>query len=175
MRVVDERGVGALQPACALDEDHVVGVDHHFRDGVVAEERLERAVAEHVVGDLPDDPPALVARQRGPVERELLGDCVQHPFREVLGGLTLEELGTELRDHRVVDRALHVGVGIAGARRRDRRALHRGVCNGASERDRTLCDHVRGPVSVLLRESVVKTHVYARASAANMRFFFGCS
>ena len=33
------------------------------------EERLERAVAEDVVGDLADDLLALLARQRRPVER----------------------------------------------------------------------------------------------------------
>jgi hypothetical protein len=50
-----------------------VRVDHDLGDGVVAEERLEGPVPEDVVGDLPDDLPALVARERRPVERELRG------------------------------------------------------------------------------------------------------
>ena len=156
--VVDERRVGALQASFPLDEDQVVGVDHHFRDRVVAEERLQRPVAEHVVGDLPDDPPTLVARQRRPVERELLGDRVQDALGQVLGGLPLEELRTDLRDHGVVDAALQLRVRIARTRWGRGLALRRGASNGAGERDRTLGDHVRGPVSVLLRESVVKTH-----------------
>ena len=67
-------GVRALELAVALDVDPVERVDHDLGDGVVAEQRLERAVAEDVVGDLADDLAALLAGQRRPVERELLGD-----------------------------------------------------------------------------------------------------
>ena len=52
VRVVDEGRVGALDLAVALDVDVVVAVDHDLGDGVVAQQRLERAVAEDVVGDL---------------------------------------------------------------------------------------------------------------------------
>ena len=97
--------VRALEPAFALDEDLVVAVDHHFGDRVVAEELFERPVPEHVVGDLALDAPPLLASQRRAVERELLGDRVQHPLGEIPRALALEELRTELRDHRVMDAA----------------------------------------------------------------------
>ena len=44
-----------LELAVALDEDPVEVVDHDLGHGVVAEQRLERPVAEDVVGDLADD------------------------------------------------------------------------------------------------------------------------
>ena len=59
----------ALDLAEPLDVDPVEGVHHHFCHGVVAEEGLERAVAEDVVGDLTDDLTPLLAGQRRPVER----------------------------------------------------------------------------------------------------------
>ena len=77
----------ALQLAGALDVDPVVRVDHDLGHGVVAQERLERAVAEDVVGDLADELPPLLARERRAVERELLGHRAQHAVGEVLGRL----------------------------------------------------------------------------------------
>ena len=150
VRVVHERHVRPLEPARTLDEDQVVSVDHHFADRVVAEKLLERPVPEHVIRDLPLDAPPLLAGQRRPVEGELLGDRVQHALREVLGALALEELRAELGDHGVMDRALQLGVRVARAGRNHRRIRRGGGGNGASERNRTLCDYVRGPVLVLL-------------------------
>ena len=112
VRVVEEAGDRALELAGALDVDPVVRVDHDLGHGVVAQERLERAVAEDVVGDLADELAPLLARQRRAVERELLGDRAQHALGEVLVRLALEELGAELLDARVVDARLQLGVRV---------------------------------------------------------------
>ena len=102
----------ALELAGALDVDPVVRVDHDLRDGVVAQERLERAVAEDVVGDLADELPPLLPRQRRAVERELLRDRAQDALGEVLVRLPLEELRAEPLDARVVDAGLQLGVRV---------------------------------------------------------------
>src|SRR3954453_15057523 len=67
VRVVDERGVGDLELAVALDVDAVVVVDHHLGHGVVAEQGLERPVAEDVVGNLARDLTPLLTGERRPV------------------------------------------------------------------------------------------------------------
>ena len=51
-----------------------VTVDHDLADGVVAQERLERPVAENIVGDLAGHLSALLARQRRLVERDRFFD-----------------------------------------------------------------------------------------------------
>ena len=60
--VVEERRVDAQDLAAALDVDVVGAVDHHLGDGLVVEERLDRAEARDVVDQLLDQPLAL---QRG--------------------------------------------------------------------------------------------------------------
>ena len=98
----------------------VRAVDHDLRHGVVAEERLQRPVAEDVVGDVGDDLPALLAGERRAVESELLHDRPHDALFEVVGRLGREELGAQPRDARVVDAALQlrVRVGLLRARRR---------------------------------------------------------
>ena len=54
---------------------------------VVAEERLERPVAEDVVGDLADELATLLAGQRRAVEGELLGDRPQDALGDVGGAV----------------------------------------------------------------------------------------
>ncbi len=117
MRVVDERDRRALDLALPLDIDLVGGVDHHLGDGVVAEQRLERAVAEDVVADVADELAPFFPRQRRPVERELLGDRAEHAVRQILGGLALEQLRAETRDALVVDPRLQLGIRVAALRR----------------------------------------------------------
>ena len=129
-------------------------VDHDLGDGVVAEQRLQWAVAEHVVGDLALDPPPLLAGERRPVEGQLLGDRMEDALGEVLRALAPEELRPELRDHGVVDLGLQLRVRI------DRAGLDDGGgCNGTGERGRTLGDRAPDPVAVLLLKPVVKTHL----------------
>ncbi len=122
MRFVDEPHVAALELAVALDVDPVEAVDHHFGDGVVAEERLDRAVAENVVGQLADDLSALLPRQRSAIERELFRDGAIHLVGQVTRAVLLEELRPKLGDALVVDAALEIGVRIVG---KDHRRLMR--------------------------------------------------
>ncbi len=62
MGVVGEAGVGLVEHTCALDEHLVVAVHHHLGDPVVAQERIDRPVAEHLVDHVLDDALALVRR-----------------------------------------------------------------------------------------------------------------
>ena len=112
MGVVGERRRRPLDLAVALDVDPVEGVDHDLGHGVVPEQRLQRPVAEDVVGDLADDAPPLLARERGAVERELLRDLAQDALGEVLARLGREQVRAELRDAGVVDPSLQLGVWI---------------------------------------------------------------
>jgi hypothetical protein len=117
VRVVDEGRLGGLDLAVPFDVDAVVVVDHDLGHGVVAQERLQRSVAEDVVGDLACDLPPLLAREWRAVERELLGDDAEHLLGEVLGrtliGLSGRiELRAELRDAGVVDAALQLGIRV---------------------------------------------------------------
>jgi hypothetical protein len=88
---------------------------------VVAEQRLQRSVAEDVVGDLARDLAPLFAGQRSAVERELLGDDAENLLRELfcarpaLGAVGRVELGPELGDARVMDPRLQVGVRASSA------------------------------------------------------------
>ena len=84
---------------------------------VVAQQRLDRAVAEDVVRQLTDDLAPLVPRQRRAVEDELLGDRAVDLVGEILA-VRLVELGPELRDTRVVDLGLQLRVRIDGERSR---------------------------------------------------------
>ena len=64
VRLVDELHVGLRELAAALHVDQVGTVHHDFRDGVVTEQRVDGAVAEHVVGDRLHELLALGDRQR---------------------------------------------------------------------------------------------------------------
>ena len=111
VRVVDELGVRDRQLAAALDVDLVRAVDHQLGHGLVAQERLERAVAEDVVGDLAGDLRALLARQRRLVD----GERLRHGLAHALGQLAVvaagvrEQARPEARDDLVVDARLELG------------------------------------------------------------------
>ena len=65
VEVVDEAHRGLVEAALTLDPDLAGAVDHDLRDRVVAEQPLERPVAEDVVGDLVRQTLAVVARDPG--------------------------------------------------------------------------------------------------------------
>ena len=58
------RAVAADQLAAAFDVDHVRPVDHDLGDGGVVQQALQRAVAEHVVVDVVEQPLPLLGGQR---------------------------------------------------------------------------------------------------------------
>ena len=97
--------------AAALDVDVARAVHHDLGDGVVAQERLERPVAEDVVGDLARDLRPLLAGERGLVERDRLVDGLADALGELDGALRLgprEQPRPDPRDHVMVDPALEV-------------------------------------------------------------------
>ncbi len=121
--VVLERHVGELQPALTLDVHLLRTVDHDLGDGLVAEERLQRAKAQDLVGDLLEHPDPLGA---GEGQALLVGDLPEelldlapdlHLVREV-------QLGVELVDQAVLDAVLRLAEGLAG-RQRTREAARR--------------------------------------------------
>ncbi len=112
MGSVDERRLRLLDLSLTLDVDAIRPVHHDLGDGVVAKERLERSIAEDVVGDLTRDLPTLFARQRRAIEGELLGDDPNNPIGEILSRLSGEEFRAELRDAGVMDAGLQLGVGV---------------------------------------------------------------
>ena len=87
--LVHEAAVGREDVPLPLDVDDVGRVHHDLGDAAVAQERLDRAEAEHVVGDLGDQPLALVTGQR-----RLL--VLQGPLQQ-LAHLGVELLRRELR------------------------------------------------------------------------------
>ena len=98
VRVVAEHDVGQLDLALALDVDLVRAVDHDVGDGLVGEQRLERAEADHVVDEQPHD-----RAQLGGVELDLQ---VDDDLLDDLGDLVAQLVGAERGGDRDVD-ALH--------------------------------------------------------------------
>ena len=84
------------------------------RHGLVAQEGLERAVAQDVVGDLARHLRALLAGQRRLVERDRLLDGIADALLElaVLLVRRREEARAEAGDDVVVDARLHLGEGV---------------------------------------------------------------
>ena len=126
--LVDEGGVGRVEPAVALDVDLVGAVDHDFGDRRVAQVRLERPVAEDVVGDLLRDARAVRRRHRRFV-------ALQHRLQRLhdlllqfpLAPVRIVELRSERFQQCFVDAALQRGrTGLHGEPRgAARRAVRR--------------------------------------------------
>ena len=139
--VVLEDDVGELELAGALDVDLARAVDHDFRDRLVAEERLERAEADDLVGDLLEHPDALGAGQG---EAFLVDDLAEDlldlaPDLDLVGQV---ELRVEVLDDPALDPELDVPERLAdgrlghqprGRRRRRRAATGRAGSVGRRE------------------------------------------
>ena len=122
--VVLEGDVGQLQPAFTLDVDLLRAVDHDLGDGLVAQERLERAEAEDLVGDLLEHAHALGA---GEGEALLVGDLAEE-LLDLAPDLDLVaevELRVELVDEPVLDAVLRLAERLAGGQRAKERARRR--------------------------------------------------
>ena len=98
-----------VQLAGALDPDVVGAVDHDLGDGVVLEQRLDRPVAERVVGDLLHQPVAVGDREPA-LLAEPVTDVGQHHRLQlgVVHALVVEPR-TEVGDDRQVDPVLQLG------------------------------------------------------------------
>jgi hypothetical protein len=105
--VVLEDDVRQLELARALDVDLAGAVDHDLRDRLVAEERLERAEADDLVGDLLEHPDALGTGQG---EAFLVDDLAEDlldlaPDLDLVGQV---ELRVEVLDDPALDPELDV-------------------------------------------------------------------
>src|SRR5712692_2152859 len=112
VRLVVERDVGALDDPVALDEHLARCVDHDLLDLGVVKQRLDRAVAEHVVDDVLLELGQLLRWQ----DRAALPS---HPLRQrgelrADGGLVRRAAG---KDRFGVDEALHAAPYLAPQRR----------------------------------------------------------
>ena len=122
-----KRGVRPLELAGALDVDPVEPVDHDLGHGVVAEERLERAVAEDVVGDARGRAARRSSRVSG-VRSSASCSVTARSTRSARSSVSscLKSSAPSCRDARVVDARLQLGVRVDGAgtvrRARRRRA-----------------------------------------------------
>ena len=128
MVVVLEDDVGQLELARSFDVDLARAVDHDLGDGLVAEEGLERAETDDLVGDLLEHPHPLGAGQG---EAFLVDDLAEDlldlaPDLDLVGQV---ELRVQVLDDPVLDPELDVPEGLAdGGLRletRDRRRLRR--------------------------------------------------
>ena len=105
--VVLEDDVRELELAGALDVDLARPVDHDLRDGLVAEERLQRTEADDLVRDLLEHPDALGAGEG----EALLVDDLAEDLLDLAADLDLVgqvELGVQVLDDPVLDPELDV-------------------------------------------------------------------
>ena len=105
--VVLEDDVRQLELAGALDVDLARAVDHDLGDGLVAQERLERAEADDLVGDLLEHPDALGAGQG----EALLVDDLAEDLLDLAADLDLVgqvELRVQVLDDPALDPELDV-------------------------------------------------------------------
>ena len=111
VRLVAEAALDLDEPAAALDVDAVGPVDHDLGEVRVAQERLDRAVAQDVVGDLLGDAGPLGGREQDVLGLHRLLQCaLDHVLELGLGQLGVVQLGTELLEQGVVDLGLQVRV-----------------------------------------------------------------
>ena len=110
--VVLERHVGQLDLAAALDVHLARAVDHHLSDRLVAQQRLQRAEADDLVGDLLEHAGPLGAGQRQAfrVERAAEGLLDLAPHLDLVGQV---ELRVEVLDDALLDAELGVAERLA--------------------------------------------------------------
>ena len=126
MVVVLEDDVGQLELAGSLDVDLARPVDHDLGDGLVAQERLERAETDDLVGDLLEHAHALGTGQG----EAFLVDDLAEDLLDLAAHLDLVgqvELRIQVLDDPVLDPELHVPEGLPDGRLRleTRRRRHR--------------------------------------------------
>jgi hypothetical protein len=116
VRLVREAHRRVVEAPLALDPDIEGPIDHDLRDAVVGKEPLEWPVPENVVGDLRRQSLAVVPRD-ALLPREVGADVPRDPLSErVWIHVHVEELRTQLSDHREVDPVLELAEGISAGR-----------------------------------------------------------
>ena len=193
LQVVGEAHARLLHLAADLDECRVGAVDHDVGDLVAREQRLQRAVAQHVVADVLEQLLLLGNRHHDVLDLDDLADDVANLLAR-RGGVQLGELSEiDGVDQRVEDRRLDVVVFLRvpallvlrGARRSSRglqrrgglglralwgrgvggrRLLRRSRCR---DRDGALTEHAPGPYSLIFS--------FSSSGASGEDFFAGCS
>jgi hypothetical protein len=95
--LVVELRVCTDEPTLLLQPDVVVSVDHHLGHVLVAQERLDRSVAQDVIADLLGDPGPFLVADRALVSRKEVGQDRTDPLVQLVlvhvGGV---EVGAEL-------------------------------------------------------------------------------
>ncbi|MBA7476868.1 hypothetical protein ES703_88786 [subsurface metagenome] len=123
--VVAEADAGALDLAVDFDEHRAGAVDHDVGDVVARQQRLQRAVAEHVVADVVEQFFLLGNRHHDVLDRDDLVDDVAYFLARRLA-VEFGELGEVDRlDQGAEDRRLDLVVIVRLARLHDRRGWRR--------------------------------------------------
>ena len=126
--------VDLLESALALEPDVERSVDHDLGDAVVAQVRLDRAVAEDVVGDLLGDPLPVRAGQRAVAGGHHVGErLANHRLELGRAQVRVVQLGPELDQQLLVHALLEVVEPSLA-----RTSLLRRRCREPSERCRRL-------------------------------------
>ena len=114
--VVAEADAGALDLAADFDEHRAGAVDHDVGDVVARQQRLQRAVAEHVVADVVEQFFLLGDRHHDVLDRDDLVDDVADFLARRLA-VELGELGEVDRlDQGAEDRRLDLVIGVRAPR-----------------------------------------------------------
>ena len=104
MRIVEEPAVRRVQLSVALDVDRREVVHHDLSHGVVSKERLERPVAEDVVGRFADEPVAVGRRKRRLIVCEDFAQLLPYAEFQLLGRhVHVVELRAKRLDEALVD------------------------------------------------------------------------
>ncbi len=122
--LVDERRVDDVDAAEPLHEDLVRTVDHDLGDVGVAQQRLDRAVAEDLVEQFGGDPRRIGDRERRLVARQYLVDRVADLLFEdrVPGAVVVQLRSEDVEQLAVYPQAQRGDRAAAGARRVSRDA-----------------------------------------------------
>ena len=112
MRVIEEGGARLGETSLPLHVDRVVAVDHDLGHALVAQQGLQRAVAEDVVRDFPFEPCAIRRAERALLARELFTDDVANLWCERLA-VSRGEGAAEPGNAGAVDLGLQLGMRVA--------------------------------------------------------------
>ena len=125
--VVAEADAGLLNLAVDFDVDRAGAVDHDVGDVVARQQRLERAVAEHVVADVVEQLFLLGDRHHDVLDRDDLVDDVADFLARGIGVEPGELREVDGLDQRAEDRALGLVIGCPSGANRPRRHVDGGL------------------------------------------------